>query len=116
MEKYQNFISAQNFPEDSKNTRIRILYPKNATSYHLAMEVPPRGAKIHYSYAEAFSFCMTKWLFPASESKVYEGKWNLPPWENGPHSSDEGNPYIKINLRARCLRKISKKRGTQIAS
>ena len=44
---------SQNFPGDPKNTRIKILYPKNTTSitYHLAMEVPP-GAKINYSYAE----------------------------------------------------------------
>ena len=28
-QKYQNFISAQNFPEDPKNTGIKILYPKN---------------------------------------------------------------------------------------
>ena len=55
--KYQNFISAQNFPGDPKNTRIRIFYPKNTTSiiYHLAMEVPP-GAKMNYSYAEALLF------------------------------------------------------------
>ena len=44
-QKYQNFISAQTFPGDPKNTRIRILYPKNTTSitYHFAMEVPPGG-------------------------------------------------------------------------
>ena len=37
-------------------------------------------------------------------------------WENGPHSSDKGNPYIKTNLHTGCLRKIAKKWGTQIAS
>ena len=36
--------------------------------------------------------------------------------ENGPHSSDKENPYIKTNLHTGCLRKIAKKRGTQIAS
>ena len=41
--KHQNFISAQNFTGDPKNTRIRILYPKNTAgiTYHFAMEVPP---------------------------------------------------------------------------
>ena len=41
-QKYENFISAQNFPEDPKNTRIRILCPKkdNAHTYHFAMELP----------------------------------------------------------------------------
>ena len=43
-QKYQNFISAQNFPEDSK-IPIRILYPKkyDKRTYHFAMEVAPRG-------------------------------------------------------------------------
>ena len=56
--KIPEFISAQNFPGDPKNTRIRILYPKNTTSitYHFAMQVPPPGAKINYSYAEALLF------------------------------------------------------------
>ena len=36
--------------------------------------------------------------------------------ENGPHSSDERNPYIKTNLYTGCLRKIAIKRGTQITS
>ena len=64
---------------------------------------------------------MTKRLFPACRSKVQEDKrkWNLPTFgkirENGPHSSDEGNPYIKTDLHTGCLRKIVKKRGTQIS-
>ena len=39
--KYQNFISAQNFPENPKNTRI--LYPEkyDEHTYDFAMEVPP---------------------------------------------------------------------------
>ena len=57
---YQNFISAENFPEDPKNTRIRILYSKkyDEHTYHFGMEVPPPpwGAKINYSYAEALLF------------------------------------------------------------
>ena len=73
-QKYQNLISAQNFPEDPKNTRIRILYPKkyNEHTYHFAMEMLPRGGggKINYSYEEALLFCMTERLFPASKSKV----------------------------------------------
>ena len=53
-QKYQNFISAQNFPEDPKNTRIRILYPKkyDEHTYHFA----GGGSKINYSYAEALLF------------------------------------------------------------
>ena len=41
-QKYENFISAQNFPEDPKNTRNRILYPKKDDEHtcHFAMEVP----------------------------------------------------------------------------
>ena len=41
-QKYENFIPAQNFPEDPKNTRIRILYPKkdDEHTYHFAMKVP----------------------------------------------------------------------------
>ena len=39
--KYQNFISAQNFLENPKNTRI--LYPEKYDEhiYDFAMEVPP---------------------------------------------------------------------------
>ena len=57
--KYQNFISAQNFPESPKNTRM--LYPEkyDEHTYDFAMEVPPpppRLAKINYSYADALLF------------------------------------------------------------
>ena len=31
--------------------------------------------------------------------------------ENGPHSSDEGNPYIKANLDTGCFRKIAKSKS-----
>ena len=47
--KYQNFISAQNFLEDPKNTRFRILYPKkyDEHTYLFAMEMLlPPGAKL----------------------------------------------------------------------
>ena len=39
--KHPNFISAQNFPENPKNTRI--LYPEkyNEHTYDFAIEVPP---------------------------------------------------------------------------
>ena len=35
----------QNFPEDPKNTKIRILYPKkyDEHTYHFTIEVSPRG-------------------------------------------------------------------------
>ena len=44
--KYQNFISAQNFPENPKNTRI--LYPEkyDEHTYDFAMEVPPARPKL----------------------------------------------------------------------
>ena len=62
-QKYQNFISAQNFPEDPKKCQQN-LYPKNYDehAYHFAMEMsstPPReggGGKINYSYAECFLY------------------------------------------------------------
>ena len=54
-QKYENFISAQNFLEDPKNTRIRILYPKkdDEHTYHLG---GGGGGKINYPYAEALLF------------------------------------------------------------
>ena len=36
--------------------------------------------------------------------------------ENGPHSSDEGNPYIKTNLHTGCLRKIANQRFRRVDS
>ena len=43
---------------------------------------------------------MTKRLLPSKRSKVKEDKENgiFHIGENGPHSSDEENPYIKTNL------------------
>ena len=49
------------------------------------------------------------------KKKEDKRKWNLSPLENGPHSSDEGNRYIKTNLHTGCLKKVLKKRRTQIA-
>ena len=59
-----------------------------------------------------------KGCFPQTEVKSRKTKENriFHLRENGPHSSDEGNPYMKTNLHTRCLRKIANKWGTQIAS
>ena len=66
-------------------------------------------AKINCSYSEALIFV---WL---KDKKTKEnGISNLQ--ENGPHSLDEGNPYIKTNLHTGCFRKVAKKQGTKIAS
>ena len=61
---------------------------------------------------------MTRRLFPQTEVKSWKTKENgiFHLQENGPHSSDEGNPYIQTNLHTGCLRKIADKWGTQIAS
>ena len=58
----------------------------------------------------SFAFCMTKMLSLQVEVKSRKTKENgiSHLWENGPHSSDEGNPYIKTNLHRGCFRKISK--------
>ena len=66
----------------------------------------------------SFAFCMTERLFPQVEVKSGKAKENGISHlrENDPHSSDEGNPYIKTNLHTGCFRKIAKKRGTDIAS
>ena len=81
------------------------------------MEVLPE-AKTNYSYAEALLFVRLKDCFPQTEVKSSKTKDNgiFDLRENGPHSSDEGNPYIKTNLHTGCLREIANKRETQIAS
>ena len=59
------------FQKTLKNTRIRSLYSKryDEHTHHFAMENDGYGgAKINYSYAEAFR--MIERLFPASRSKV----------------------------------------------
>ena len=80
--KYQNFISAQNFPEDSKNTRIRILYPKSTTSVPITLpwKYNPSGDNINYSiHMQKLCFLYDEKAVPASRSKVQEDKrkWNL---------------------------------------
>ena len=107
--KYQNFISAQNFPEDPKNTRIRILYPKKYEehTYHFAMKIPPEGQNLLF-ICRSFAFCMTKRQVEVKSRKTKKNEISHL-WENDPHSSDEGNPYIKTNLHTGCLRKIVKK-------
>ena len=112
---------------DSKNTRISFLHKtfqetlkyqnQNIIPITLPWKCPP-GAKINYSYAEALLFVWLTGCFPQTEVKSRKTKENgiFHLRENGPHSSDEGNPYIKTNLHRRCIRKIDNKRGTQIAS
>ena len=72
-QKYQNFISAQNFPEDPKNTRIRILYPKNTTSIPITLpwKRNPPGGNINYSiHMQKLCFLYDEKAVPASRSKV----------------------------------------------
>ena len=82
-QKYQNFISAQNFPDHPKNTRIRILYPKNTTSIPITLpwKYNPPGGNINYSiHLQKLCFLYDEKAVPASGSKVWEDKrkWNLP--------------------------------------
>ena len=95
-QKYQNFISAQNFPETLKNTRIRILYPKNTTSIPITLpgKYNPQGAILTTVFIwRSFAFCMTKRLSPQVEVKSRKTKENgiSHIQENGSHSSYEGN-------------------------
>ena len=83
--KYQNFISAQNFPEDPKNTRIRMFYPKNTTSIPSTLSwkynPPGGGGNINYSFhMQKLCFLYDEKPVPASRSKVQEDKrkWNVP--------------------------------------
>ena len=82
-QKYQNFISAQNFPEDPKNTRIRILYPKNTASILITLpwKYNSPGGNINYSiHMQKLCFLYDEKAVPASRGKVQEDKrkWNLP--------------------------------------
>ena len=96
---------------------------KNTTSIPITLpwKCPPGGgggSKINYSYAESLLFvwlngCSTQVEVKSRKTKE-NGISNIQ--ENDIHLSDEGNTYIKTNLHIRCLRKIIKKRGTQIVS
>ena len=114
-QKYQNFISAQNFLEDPKipESEFYTLKKYNEHTYHSAMECPPPPPPppINYSYAEALLFVWLKGCSSQVEVNSRKTKENGISHlrENGPHSSDEGNPYIKTNLHTGCLRKIAKK-------
>ena len=70
------------FQKTLKNTRIRILCPKNTTSIsHFAMEIQPPGGNINYSiYMQKLCFLYDEKAVPSSRSKVQEDKrkWNLP--------------------------------------
>ena len=82
------------------------------------MKVPPGeggGREINYTYPEALLFVCLKACSQQVVVKSRKTKENGIS-QNGPHSSEEGNPYIKTNLHTGCLRKIAKERGTQITS
>ena len=104
------------FRKTQKKNRIGILYPKkyDEHTYHFAMEVPPwgEGGKINYSNAEALHSVWLKGCSPQVELKSRKTKESGISHlrENGPHSSEEGNPCIETNLQTGCLRKIDKKR------
>ena len=55
-QKYENSISAENFPEDPNNIRIRILYSEKDDEHRLPRPLGGGGGKINYSYAEALLF------------------------------------------------------------
>ena len=91
---------------DPKNTRIRILYPKNTMSiiYTLPWKCPP-GTKINYLYADwSFAFCMTKRLFPLGRQKKMESSTSE---KTALIHQTKEIPYIKTNLHTGCLRKIA---------
>ena len=79
-----------------KNTRIRILYPKNTTSIPITLpwKYNPRGAILTTVFiCRSFAFCMTKRLSPQVEVKSRKTKENGISHirENSSHSSNEGN-------------------------
>ena len=111
------------FQKTLKNTRIRILYPKNTTSIPITLpwKYNPRGAgaiSTTVFICRSFAFCVTKRLCPQVEVKSRKTK------ENGishiqenaliHHTKEIIN--IKTNLHTGYLRKVAKKRGTQISS
>ena len=103
-QKYQNFISAQNFPEDPKNTRIRILYPKIRRAYlSLCYGITtPRGAILTAVFIfRSFAFCMTKRLSPQVEVKPRKTK------ENGIFHIRENVSHSSLRRKSLTLKPIS---------
>ena len=100
------------FQKTLKNTRIRILYPKNTTSIPITLpwKYNPRGAILTTVFTcRSFAFCMTKRLSPQVEVKFRKTK------ENGisqtaliHHTKEIIN--IETNLHTGYLRKVAKKR------
>ena len=79
IQKYQNFISAQNFPEDPKNTRIRIKYDRH--TYHFAMEIQPPGGGGDTNYSihmQKLCFLYDEKAVPASRSLGRQKKMESP--------------------------------------
>ena len=77
----------------------------------------PPGGNINYSiYMQKLCFLYDEKAVPASRSKVQEDKrkWNLPHSGKRHHTKEIIN--IKTNLHTGYLRKVAKKRGTQISS
>ena len=78
-------ILHKTFQKTLKNTRIRILCPKNTTSISITLpwkyNPPPAGGNINYSiHMQKLWFLYDEKAVPASRSKVQEDKrkWNLP--------------------------------------
>ena len=69
------------FQKTLKNTRIKILYPKNTTSIPITLpwKYSPWGAILTTVFiCRSFAFCMTKRLSPQVEVQEDKRKWNLP--------------------------------------
>ena len=85
-QKYQNFISVhKTFQKTLKNTRIRILYPKNTTSIPITLPWkynPGGGGNINYSIHMQELCFLYDWLSPKVEVKSRKTKEN----GNLPHS------------------------------
>ena len=96
-QKYQNFISAQNFPEDPKKIPESEFYTLKIRRAYLSLchgNTTPRGAILTTVFiCRSFAFCMTKRLSPQVEVKSRKTKENgiSHIQGNGSHSSYEGN-------------------------
>ena len=82
-QKYQNFISAQNFPEDPKKIPESEFYTLKMTSIPIILpwKYNPPGGNINYSiHMQKLCFLYEEKAVPASRSKVEEDKrkWNIP--------------------------------------